>query len=168
MMHLADYGRVPVEGSVAGCSRLQSSPTSAFHLQVSYLQTLSTAKLFSVGEIGMNMEQWWDYADRGKPTYWEKNLFHCQYVHQKSHIDGTSAVRRRHLNTEPWQGRDVLCFTSVSQSRCQTDTSNNSQHLLSDPHRLMSLDKNLRNAYVINDYTRYDGSDCDCPRCDSV
>ena len=139
-----------------------------FHFQVSYLSTLSTAKLFSVGDGRMNMEHRWNYADRGKRRTWEKNLFHCQYVHHKSHIDWTSAIRRRHLNIETWQGRDVPCFTSVSPSGCQPDTSNNPQLLLSDPHPLMSLDKNLINSYVINIYTRYDGSDCDYPRCDGV
>lgn len=27
------------------------------------------------------MEYWWDDTDRGKQTYWEKNLPQCYYFH---------------------------------------------------------------------------------------
>lgn len=31
--------------------------------------------------------EWWDDADGGHPTYWEKNVSQCQSVHQKSNVD---------------------------------------------------------------------------------
>jgi hypothetical protein len=33
------------------------------------------------------MEHWWNEIDREKPKYSEKNLFQCQFVHHKSHMD---------------------------------------------------------------------------------
>jgi len=35
----------------------------------------------------MMMEHWWNDIDRGKPKYWEENLFQCHIVHHKYHID---------------------------------------------------------------------------------
>jgi len=29
----------------------------------------------------MNMEHWWNDADRGKRKYWERNLLQCHCVH---------------------------------------------------------------------------------------
>jgi hypothetical protein len=33
----------------------------------------------------VNMEHWWNETDRGKQKYWEGDLFHCLWVHHKSH-----------------------------------------------------------------------------------
>jgi len=35
----------------------------------------------------MNMEYWWNDTDKGKPKYWEINLFHCHCVYHSSHMD---------------------------------------------------------------------------------
>jgi hypothetical protein len=35
----------------------------------------------------MGMEHWWNYPDRGKLKYWEKNLSQCHFVH---HINPAS------------------------------------------------------------------------------
>jgi hypothetical protein len=37
-------------------------------------------------DMRVNMEQWWNYIDRGKPKDSEKNLSQCHFVHQKSHF----------------------------------------------------------------------------------
>jgi hypothetical protein len=34
-----------------------------------------------------SMEHWWDDTERGKPKYWEINLYQCHFVYHKSHID---------------------------------------------------------------------------------
>jgi hypothetical protein len=33
------------------------------------------------------MEHRWNEIDRGKPKYSGKNLYQCQFVHHKSHMD---------------------------------------------------------------------------------
>jgi hypothetical protein len=33
------------------------------------------------------MEHWWNEIDRVKPKYSGRNLFQCQFVHHKSHMD---------------------------------------------------------------------------------
>jgi hypothetical protein len=38
-------------------------------------------------EIQMNVEHWWNDADRGKLKYWERNLSQCHFVHHKSYMD---------------------------------------------------------------------------------
>jgi len=35
----------------------------------------------------VNMERWWNYNDRERPTYSEKNLLPSYFVRDKSHID---------------------------------------------------------------------------------
>jgi hypothetical protein len=135
-----------------------------------YLPTSSPAELFGAGDRWMNMEQWWNDADRGKPTYLEKSLFHCQCVHHKSHKEGTSAVRRRHLNTEPWQGRAVM-FCVLPQFLKRMSDRYFTQ-LAASPVRSTPTDvtwqKPQKKSHVINNYVWYDGSDCDFPRCDRV
>jgi hypothetical protein len=32
-------------------------------------------------------EPWWNYTDRGKPQIFEKNVFQCHFVYNKSHMD---------------------------------------------------------------------------------
>jgi hypothetical protein len=38
------------------------------------------------------MEHQWNEIDRGKPKYSGKNLFHCHFVHHKSHMDCSWAL----------------------------------------------------------------------------
>jgi hypothetical protein len=40
----------------------------------------------SVVDEWMSMEQWWNYTDRGKLRYSEKNLSQCHSAHYKSHM----------------------------------------------------------------------------------
>ena len=35
----------------------------------------------------MGMEHWWNDTDKGKPEYWDRNLFQWHCVHQKCHTD---------------------------------------------------------------------------------
>jgi hypothetical protein len=35
----------------------------------------------------MSMEQQWNYTDRGKPKYSERNLFRCYFVLNKAKMD---------------------------------------------------------------------------------
>jgi len=35
----------------------------------------------------ISMEHWWDGTERGKPKYWEKDLYQCHFIYHKSHID---------------------------------------------------------------------------------
>jgi len=46
--------------------------------------------------MAMNMDQWWNDADRGNLKYSEKNLSHCHFVHHKSHIDYCVVDARPH------------------------------------------------------------------------
>ena len=32
------------------------------------------------------MEYWWNDTEKGKPKYWEINLFHCHCVYHSSHM----------------------------------------------------------------------------------
>jgi len=33
------------------------------------------------------MEHWWNYINKGKQKYVEKNLSHCHIVHHEPHMD---------------------------------------------------------------------------------
>jgi hypothetical protein len=44
-----------------------------------------------------NMEQRWNDTDRGKQKDSDKSLSQCHFVHQKFHMEWTSAVRIRRL-----------------------------------------------------------------------
>jgi hypothetical protein len=48
-----------------------------------------------VNERNMNIENCWNYVGGGKLRYLEKNLSHCHFVHNKSHVDcpGIEATR---------------------------------------------------------------------------
>jgi hypothetical protein len=35
----------------------------------------------------MNMEYWWNDTDKGKPKYWEINLFQCHCAYHSCHMD---------------------------------------------------------------------------------
>jgi hypothetical protein len=46
------------------------------------------------------MEYWWKITEKVKPQYPEENVSHCQFVHQKSHMDYSrgSVMKEAQLN----------------------------------------------------------------------
>jgi hypothetical protein len=64
----------------------------------------------------MSMEQWWNDTDRGKPKYWERNLFQWHFVHHKSNVDwpgielGLSPATGQ--ASQPWRGLTVMKYSS--------------------------------------------------------
>jgi len=64
-----------------------------------------------VADEWMSMEQWWNDTARGKPRYWDRNLFQCYFISYEltRNRSRSSAVRHRRL-TNQWHslaGRHV-------------------------------------------------------------
>jgi len=38
-------------------------------------------------KMKISMEQWWNYTDREKPKYWEKNMYQSFFIHHKYDVD---------------------------------------------------------------------------------
>ena len=139
----------------------------------------------------MSMEQWWNEDNRIMQNYYEKNLFHCHFVYQKSYTDRT---RDRLLTSEPllaltlfymskvmsFHFRNCDVFRNTISITCNTNLTVSLSfalrgswyslltlnHLISCLSRLIRVLRSfkLNDSHYICDRTKLDYSDLDPPK----